>query len=197
MTSRSDENVHPARSQAGKSVLRLTGALTILLLATGLAGCAEQSMGDLKTYSKRILARPGRPPKPLPLIEPYVLYTYSSSDAVDPFQPFYVAAPEAAQEDRNSADNGIRPDRDRNREELEAHPLDALRMMGTLVRDGETWGIIRSPDAVIHRVKVGNYLGSNHGKIIDISEESIGLTEIIPDGQGGWVERNAQLALYQ
>ncbi len=173
------------------------GMVAILLLAISLTGCAEQSMTDLQSYVNRIMARPGRPPKPLPPIEPYVLYSYSSSDAVDPFQPFFVAAPQVDQQDGASTHGGVRPDRDRNREELETHPLDALRMMGTLERDGETWGIIRSPDSTIHRVKVGNYLGTNHGKIIDISEESIGLTEIISDGQGGWKEREAQLALYQ
>ena len=129
-------------------------------------------------------------------VEPYVIHTYSSAEAVDPFQPFFVAPPEPAEDESQTADNGIQPDRNRNREELEAHPLDALRMMGTLEQEGETWGIVRAPDAVIHRVKVGNYLGKNHGKIVDISEETIALTEIVPDGQGGWVERDASLALF-
>ena len=183
-------------SRMGRIARAAAGGLVSLGLIAGLAGCAEQSMGDLHNYVKQVLARPGKPPTPLPPIKPYEIYTYSSAQAADPFQPFYVAPPEPA--DNSSAnDSGIAPDSNRNREELEAHPLDALRMMGTLVRDGETWGIVRSPDAVIHRVKVGNYMGQNHGKIVDISEEVIGLNEIVPDGQGAWVEREASLALFQ
>jgi type IV pilus assembly protein PilP len=68
-------------------------------------------------------------------------------------------------------------------------------MMGTLELDNELWGIVRSPDGTIHRVQVGNYLGRNHGKVVGISEESIDLNEIIQDGQGGWQERTAALAL--
>ena len=70
-------------------------------------------------------------------------------------------------------------------------------MMGTLELNEELWGIVRSPDGTIHRVQVGNYVGRNHGKIVGISEESIDLNEIIQDGQGGWQERDAALALTQ
>ena len=175
---------------------RALAVAAIAGLTLALGGCAEQSMSDLKSYVKDVMARPGKPPEPLPPIEPYEIYAYSSSEDTDPFQPFYVAPPEPPPGSQQ-ADGGIKPDTNRNREELEAHPLDSLRMMGTLEREGEVWGIVRAPDAVIHRVKVGNYLGQNHGKIVDISEEFIALSEIVPDGQGGWVERDASLALFQ
>ena len=90
---------------------------------------------------------------------------------------------------------GPQPDLDRNREELEQYALDSLRMVGTLDRDGTVWAIVRSPDSIIHRISVGNYMGKNHGKIIGISEDRIELMEIIPDGLGGFEERDAALAL--
>jgi len=186
----------PGANRSGGPALRPFASVIIVALSIGLSGCAEQSMDDLKLYVKDVMARPGKPPEPLPPIEPYEIYTYSSSEGIDPFQPFFVAPPEVT-DSKADQGNGLKPDVNRNREELEAHPLDALRMMGTLERDGETWGIVRAPDAVIHRIKVGNYLGQNHGKIIEISEEQIGLSEIVPDGQGGWVERDASLALFQ
>lgn len=153
-------------------------------------------MNDLESYSQEVLARKGSRIDELPPIEPYEVYTYSSSDGIDPFEPFYKE--EAAEQDRSGAgvaSSGITPNFDRNKEELESFSLDALRMMGTLEMDEKLWGIVRSPDGTIHRVQVGNYLGQNHGKIVGISEESIDLNEIIQDGQGGWQERDAALAL--
>jgi type IV pilus assembly protein PilP len=68
-------------------------------------------------------------------------------------------------------------------------------MVGTLKRDGNSWALVRMSDSTIHRVKPGNFLGENHGKIVQISESEVELTEIVPDGLGGWMERQAALAL--
>jgi type IV pilus assembly protein PilP len=47
----------------------------------------------------------------------------------------------------------------------------------------------------VHRVIVGNYLGTNDGKITAISTSKIDVREIVPDGLGGYIERPAALAL--
>ena len=173
--------------------------LALVLASIALAGCGGGSMADLRSYAEEVKKRPGTRIEELPPIEPYIVYSYPCTGTVgcvDPFEPFFQEPPRTEGETTVSS-SGISPDFDRNREELEAHALDALRMMGTLEKDEEIWGIIRSPDSIIHRVKVGNYMGKNHGKIIDISEERIELTEIVPDGQGGWTERDAALALIE
>lgn len=89
----------------------------------------------------------------------------------------------------------MRPDSNRPREALEAFPLDTLRMVGTLDQGGQSWGLVRANDGTIHRVQPGNYLGQNHGRIANITEYEIELVEIVPDGLGGWIERQASLAL--
>ena len=38
-------------------------------------------------------------------------------------------------------------------------------------------------------------MGQNHGRIIQITEDKIDLTEIVQDGTGGYSERQASLAL--
>ena len=38
-------------------------------------------------------------------------------------------------------------------------------------------------------------MGLNHGQITRITEERIELTEIVSNGQGGWQERQAAIAL--
>ena len=143
------------------------------------------------------LARPGQRPEELPVVEAYIAYNYQSAEGTDPFEPFFVEPPEPV--GGQASNSGFTPDfnRNRNREELESHPLDALRMMGTLEKEEQVWGILRSPDGVIHRVQAGHYLGRNHGKIIGIGDESIDLMEIVPDGGGGWMEREAALALVE
>lgn len=47
----------------------------------------------------------------------------------------------------------------------------------------------------VHRVRVGDYLGRNDGKVVGISEGKIDVIEIVPDGEGNWLERPRSLTL--
>jgi len=182
------------RPPCGMTV-RAVRTAALVALAALLAGCVDRNMSDLQAYSQDVLSRKGTRIDELPPLEPYEVYSYSSVGGVDPFEPFYKETAPSPTTTAASTGSGLAPNFDRNREELESFSLDSLRMMGTLELNSELWGIVRSPDGTIHRVQVGNYLGRNHGKIVGISEESIGLNEIIQDGQGGWQERDAALAL--
>ncbi len=186
------------RADAGRGSSNTAGntrKLLWLLAAASLTlgGCGGGSMRDLERYVSEVLSRPGGKIEPIPPLEPYVVYTYQSSDGVDPFEPFFQEAPDPTTVAGDGG--GPAPDPNRNKEELEGYALDSLRMMGTLEQDETIWGIVRTPDGAIHRVQSGNYLGRNHGKITHISEEKIELTEIVADSQGRWQERPAGLAL--
>ena len=170
-------------------LLRLFAAAGFLIIS----GCSAGSMSDLEAYVNEVLSRPGGKITPIPPLEPYAVYTYQSSEGVDPFEPFFQEPPEPTTVAGEGG--GLAPDPNRNKEELEGYALDSLRMMGTLEQDETIWGIIRTPDGAIHRVQSGNYMGRNHGKITHISEEKIELTEIVPDSGGRWQERPAGLAL--
>jgi len=173
--------------------------LAVVIASLVLPGCADQRMDDLERYASSVLARKGTKIKELPPLEPYEVYTYASSGDRDPFEPFYKPEQSSPEEAGASAAAGAgpRPDTTRNREELEQYALDSLRMMGTLELEDILWGIIRSPDGTIHRVQLGNYMGRNHGKIVAIAEDRIEINEIIPNGQSGWLERPAALALFE
>jgi type IV pilus assembly protein PilP len=181
----------PARAR-GVRILH-SFALAVIVAAT--SGCVDRDMSDLEIYSQEVMSRKGSRIDELPPIEPYEVYTYSSAEAIDPFEPFYKEQQTQQVAGTAQGGGGPRPNFDRNPEELESYALDSLRMMGTLELVNELWGIVRSPDGTIHRFQVGNYVGRNHGKIVGISEESIDLNEIIQDGQGAWQERSAALAL--
>jgi len=108
----------------------------------------------------------------------------------DPFTPSQLSTAAS-----DGAGGTLRPDLNRAREPLEDYPLDSLRMVGTLSRDRRKWSLIQDQEGAIHRVQVGNYMGQNYGKITAITEQSTDLIEIVDDGQGGWIERPASMAL--
>jgi type IV pilus assembly protein PilP len=68
-------------------------------------------------------------------------------------------------------------------------------MVGVLENVDNLWGIIRDPQGTVHRIRVGNYLGRNYGKVINIQEDRIDVREITKDAQGRYEERGATLAL--
>lgn len=160
-------------------------ALVVIAAVLPLSGCSR-SMSDLDTYIAEVKARPGGRIEALPEIKTYEAVTYEPGDARSPFTPELPAA---------RVDSGVRPDADRRREYLEGFPLDTLRMVGTLTLGGRLYGLVQTSDRLVHRVVVGNYLGQNDGRIISITDSSIQLLEIIPDGLGGYVERAASIGL--
>ncbi|MGI9319953.1 MAG: pilus assembly protein PilP, partial [Thiogranum sp.] len=130
---------------------------------------------------------------PLPEFTPFETHLYEASGERDPFTPPVYSVPKTPV--GQASGNGITPDFNRSREPLESEPLDSLRMVGTLERQNNSWALVRMSDSTIHRVKPGNFMGQNHGKIVQITESELALTEIVPDGLGGWMERQAALAL--
>jgi len=68
-------------------------------------------------------------------------------------------------------------------------------MVGTFSKEESDWALIRDPEGVIHRVPVGDYIGKNHGKVVEISNAQLSLSELISDGGGGWIVRDASIAL--
>ena len=167
------------------------GLLLVVGLSALLAACVDTRMQDLKGFVAEVKARPKPPIQPLPEIKQIETFVYSASDLRNPFE----RAVEEEETATAATDSGIRPDLSRRKEELELYPLDSIRMVGTLEQDDVTWGLVRSSDGVIHRVRAGNYMGQNNGKITFISEEQIELNEIFKDGQGVFRERQASLAL--
>lgn len=172
--------------------------ILLLLPLLMLGACVSNDMSDLRQYVDEVLARKGGRIEPIPEIQPYEAYSYKSADKGmrNPFELFYGTREEVAQdEDAGLTEEMERELRERNREELEQFELDSLRMVGTLEDKSTQWGIVLDPDGVVHRVKVGNYLGRNVGKILNIYEDRIELREIIRNSQGVWEERQAAIAL--
>jgi len=164
----------------------------LLILAAGLVlGACGSDMDDLDQYINEIKARPGGRIEPLPEITPYEVFSYKAD--IEGFRsPFVPDSPQIA---GGPTDGGTRPDEARSREFLESFPLDTLRMVGTLQLGEVNFGLVQTSDGLIHRVIPGNYMGQNDGRIVAIRDSEIELIEIISDGIGGYLERDAAVAL--
>jgi type IV pilus assembly protein PilP len=163
--------------------------LVPVLVCCALASCGGEQYSDLRQWVKDQENLPrGRIP-PLPDVKPYEPFTYDAYSLVDPFKPRKIEPPKTA------TGGGIQPDMNRRKEPLEAYPLENLRMVGTLQQDKATYALIKSPDNNLFRVKTGNYVGQNFGLIMEISESTIKLKEIVQDSGGDWTERISTLTL--
>jgi len=169
--------------------LTVRKGLLLAIAAAGLVACGGD-MDDLDSYINEVKARPGGRIQPLPEITPYEVFTYVA-DAQGMRSPFVPDTPQAA----GPAAGGTSPDPDRPAEFLESFPLDTLRMVGTLDINETVYGLVQTSDGLIHRVVPGNYMGQNDGRITNITESEIVLVEIISDGIGGYIERDAAIGL--
>ena len=68
-------------------------------------------------------------------------------------------------------------------------------MVGTLDINETVYGLVQTSDGLIHRVIPGNYMGQNDGRVTAITDSEINLVEIISDGIGGYIERDAAIGL--
>ncbi|WP_038053164.1 pilus assembly protein PilP [Thioalkalivibrio sp. ALJ1] len=156
-----------------------------------LSGCAQDNR-DLQQYIAEIKERPGSGIEPIPTLEPHEPYLYPGHTR-SPFDSSVIAQPELAAAEGEAGDAEL--DADRPREFLEGFPLDSLRMVGSLEQHGTRYALVRTPDRGIQRVTAGNYMGQNHGQIVEITSTKISLIEVVPDAFGGHVERENSVAL--
>ena len=175
--------------RSGKNLVRLTSVSLLLVLT--LAACSE-SLEDLTKYIADVQERPADPIPPIPAVRTYTPYEYDGAVGRDPFRP---SLSEGSDDERSSNRSGPQPDVERAKEYLERYELDAMAMVGTFKKEEFYWALVRDPEGVVHRVPVGNYIGKNHGQVVQISDTTVSVSELISDGAGGWLVREASIAL--
>jgi len=168
-------------------------AFLLTLLASVLLSSCSSNQDDLDRYIADVKGKPAAPIPPIPTVRTYTPYEYQGLEGRDPFRRSTSEGAEEVAAQTNT--DGPRPDFQRTREYLERFDLDTLVMVGTFAKESSEWALIRDPDGVVHRVSVGNYLGKNHGKVGLIDQDKVALAEFIPDGAGGWIVRDAAMAL--
>lgn len=157
----------------------------LVLSSTLLVSCSNNEFSDLDQFMSETRAQPGGVMTPIPPFKTYTAFSYSATTLRSPFdRPIEIR--EITQLQSVST---VKPDENRPREFLEQFTFDSLSMVGTLSRAGVDWSLLRDPEGGVHRVRVGNFLGRNHGKIVEMAASYVAVVEIVSDGNEGWVER--------
>lgn len=163
----------------------------VTLVVSVLAGCGGGSYKDLDEFMAATKAKPAGMIPPIPAFKAYKAFTYSATSMRSPFEkPIEVT--EIA---RLQMASDVKPDENRPKEYLERFSLDSLTMVGSLEQSGTLWALMEDEDGGVHRVKTGNYIGRNHGRIVEASETYISVIEIVPNGVDGWIERPRTIKL--
>ncbi|MFU8815122.1 MAG: pilus assembly protein PilP [Pseudomonadales bacterium] len=173
---------------AGRAKVLLAAACAVLLGGCNVGG----EHGDLRAFMDEVQSRPPGRIEPLPPFEQVPPFAYQAGNLRSPFEPPVLVKPVPG---RPSGPQ-VKPDLARARQFLEDYPIGSLIMVGTLAQSGRVYGLIRDGNGGVHRVRHGDYMGTDHGRIQQIQDTSIELIEIVPDGTGtGWVERARTVSL--
>ncbi len=173
-----------------RSALRLLGLSIVLVLQA----CSNGEYSDLDVFmadAKEEAASRGRI-DPIPAFRPYEAFKYSATARRAPFD-VPIDVKELVRIGGPRSD--VKPDDDRSKEYLERFNLEALQMVGSLEQKGILWVLIDDQNGIVHRVTVGNYMGRNHGKIVEVSESQVSVVEIVSSGEQSWIERPRTLKL--
>jgi type IV pilus assembly protein PilP len=171
--------------------VRILGSLVLLAMLSACTGGGGSEIKEWMETTKKNVK-----PRVQPISEPkkFIPFGYVKRPDIDPFNPGKLLNVLARQAE--SAKTGPVIDENRQKEVLEGYPLDALKMVGTLERKGETVALILA-ERNIFQIKVGNHVGQNNGKITKITETEISINEIVQDAVGDNVEREAKLELQE
>ncbi|ANH96200.1 pilus assembly protein PilP [Pseudomonas koreensis] len=164
-------------------------ALSMVLL--GLSGCgSSDEFSDLDAYMNEVRLRPAGKIEPTPTFRSYPTFTYSAANLRSPFSR-QVRVDLAGQQ--RGARN-VKPDPNRVKQYLEGFNIEQFEMVGTISNASGSFALLRGAGGV-HRLKVGDYLGRNDGRIVAISASQVDVVEIVPDGEGAWLERPRTIPL--
>ena len=167
---------------------------SLVLVALLSSACSPRTeISQLQQQLAVIAAQPAGEIEPVPAFAPYEAFTYSAASMRSPFELPHIVA----ENDSGEPPDMVQPDLTREREPLEDFAISALEMVGMIRQRGRIMALVRDPTGQVHRVMQGSYLGRNHGRVNTIAGERIELTEIVPAGDGGWVERPRTVELSQ
>ncbi|MEY4883161.1 MAG: hypothetical protein RIS34_1015 [Pseudomonadota bacterium] len=166
--------------------------LTVLLVAC--VGSDEDQLQQWMTEQKSLTK-----PQVVPIAEPkqFKPEGYTQVSAVEPFSKEKLT--QALKRDASqSTSNGalVAPELARRKDALESFPLDAMALVGSLVKAGQPVALVKV-DNLLYQVRPGNYLGQNYGRVTKINETEVTLREIVQDAVGEWIERTATLQLQE
>ena len=167
--------------------------VTLGLAAFALVGCGGEQE-ELSQWMEQQKHEVKPSVQPLSAPKKFTPQPYTALTGVEPFsnQKLTVALKQEARQPNSLLAAEI----NRRKEPLEAYPLDSMSMVGSVVKAGRPYALLRV-DNLLYQVKQGDYLGQNYGRITKISETDVALREIVQDAAGEWIERASALQLQE
>ena len=163
---------------------------SMVVIVTALSGCGAADFSDLDAYMNEMRLRAPGKIEPTPTFRSYPTFTYNAANLRSPFSP-QVRIDLAGQK---HGSRNVKPDPNRVKQYLEGFNIEQFEMVGTISNAAGSFALLRGAGGV-HRLKVGDYLGRNDGRIVAISGSQVDVVEIVPDGQGAWLERPRTIPL--
>lgn len=177
--------------------MRSSFLMLLIAVAIQLAGCVGSEQDELRQWmvEERNQTRPKVPPIAAP--KQFKPQSYTNSSTVEPFSSQKLTQALKRDSTQGASNAGlVAPELTRRKEPLEAFPLDAMTLVGSLVRMGQPVALLKV-DNLLYQVRPGNYLGQNYGRVVKITETEVALREIVQDAVGEWIERITTLQLQE
>ncbi len=178
-------------------MMRATRPLALVALAL-LAACGTSDTEEVQQWMNDQRARTKPQVQPIPEPKKFTPQSYTAEGGTEPFsnQKLAQALKRDSQQGGSASAALVAPELNRRKEPLEAFPLDAMAMVGSLVKQGQPVALVRV-DNLLYQVRPGNYLGQNYGRITKVGETEVVLRELVQDAAGEWIERSATLQLQE
>ena len=122
-----------------------------------LSGCWGGEQKDLQQWMAEERAKVRPTVQPLTEPKKFAPQAYTEGGALDPFDSQKLTQALRRDSAQPSTSGLIGPELTRRKEALEAFPLDAMAMVGSMNRSGQPVALIRV-DKLLYQVRVGNYL---------------------------------------
>lgn len=163
----------------------------LYLALLGLSGCHTQ-VDDLNSFIQHVKQNTQVNIEPYPEFEVMPAFEYTADGMRSPFTRPKNPVIQVA---KTAPKNCLQPDFNRQKSALEAFGIDALSVSGMFTSQGKQWALIKANDGSLHQATVGDFMGLFFGKITQIKDGNLKITEMLPDGAGCWRQKETSLSM--
>lgn len=165
----------------------------ILIFLVFLTGCSKiDTTKDLKNKIEKTKNTVVGQVAPLPKFKETDNYTYQNIGIRSPFDLTMIEKRKGTEK----VFTVVKPEEDRQKTELEYTDIDRFKMVGTIKKsDGILEAILDYGTGSFKTIAKDDYIGKNNGKVISITNESVEIIEIVPNGMYRWLERPMSIRL--
>jgi type IV pilus assembly protein PilP len=146
----------------------IIGLLCIVMLSMVSACAPTERQDSVREHVRITKTKPAPPVDAIPSFEALEQFEFPENQSRrSPFK----SRQTSAKIDAN------RPDLERPKQPLESFPLDALKLVGTIEEGARKWALIKTPQNIVQRVTVGDYMGKNYGRVVSVENNALIIEE--------------------